>query len=382
MSQQQPPDAVFLVHGTFAHRGEDVYEPDPHDPGRGPAWWQRNGEFVAGLNELLEGRAECWPDDVCKAMPWARMSMGSRLEGWTIAGMKPMGWLRPRYRIGGRRLFAWSGLNSESERRGAGRRLFQGLRALERENASRIAAGEEPRYYHLIGHSHGGSVIWNALRIAAGRKEPLPHLRSWTTLGTPFPTFRPVRFQWLIGLLGLATIAGAGWLELRGEFARVPRPVEWAEVALTLRAFLHPRSAADGAIEPMVVALREENPAVRQAAARALGSLGTPSACRAAGSLVKALSVPEIRKDVVIALGRIKDLPQEARDSLSEALERGDDDIRADVAAVLATIGTPSDDAGPLLIDLVIFGDRHARQQAVTALEAIGFVNRPVPLDH
>ena len=239
------PDAVFLIHGTFAHRDEDVIITDPRDPGRIPAWWQKDSEFVAELNGLLQGHAECWPDDVCAAMPWARRSLGNRLEGWTIGGRKPLEWLRPKRRIVGRRLFAWSGLNSESERRIAGRRLFVGLMELERTNRARIASGGEPRNYHLIGHSHGGSVIWNALRIAAGRGDELPSLRSWTTLGTPFPTYGSIRLRGLIGLLGLLAISALGWLMLRGEFAQVTRPTTLGETWLTFRALLDPRSPAN-----------------------------------------------------------------------------------------------------------------------------------------
>ena len=53
------------------------------------------------------------------------------------------------------------------------------------------------RPYHLIAHSHGGTVLWHALQdaVAAGRE--LKHLRTWTTLGTPFPTFRPTIGVWL-----------------------------------------------------------------------------------------------------------------------------------------------------------------------------------------
>ena len=42
------------------------------------------------------------------------------------------------------------------------------------------------RRYHLVGHSHGGSVIWHALRAASLKRVNLERLRSWTTVGTPF----------------------------------------------------------------------------------------------------------------------------------------------------------------------------------------------------
>jgi hypothetical protein len=38
----------------------------------------------------------------------------------------------------------------------------------------------------VAGHSHGGSVIWHALRQATVRGQVLSGLRSWSTVGTPF----------------------------------------------------------------------------------------------------------------------------------------------------------------------------------------------------
>ena len=42
------------------------------------------------------------------------------------------------------------------------------------------------RPYCLVGHSHGGSVIADALMRAAIERQPLQHLRRWITVGTPF----------------------------------------------------------------------------------------------------------------------------------------------------------------------------------------------------
>ena len=50
--------------------------------------------------------------------------------------------------------FHWSGANSELARRNAGQALFECL--------------FEPSF-HLVGHSHGGSVIWHALTRSAAR---------------------------------------------------------------------------------------------------------------------------------------------------------------------------------------------------------------------
>jgi HEAT repeat protein len=233
------PDLVLLIHGTFAHRDED----------RGPsadacAWWQKNSGYVAEMNRLFAGRAECWPDDVCRTMPWAKASFWRRIGCWTVAGRKPFGRIRPKRQFSNRLLFAWSGLNSDLERRKAGRRLLRGLRALEDDNRRRGEAGEPPRSYHLIGHSHGGTVIWAALRLAAARGEDLPHLRSWTTLGTPFPTYQPIRHRGLVGLMGLATIAVAGWWALYGTVAQIPHPFDIHRFGLTVRTLFDPRSPA------------------------------------------------------------------------------------------------------------------------------------------
>lgn len=76
--------------------------------------------------------------------------------------------------------FKWSGNNSERDRRKAGKELFSHILELE----------VETRDYHLVGHSHGGSVIWHALQYAARKSEKLDQLRSVNTIGTPFMEYR------------------------------------------------------------------------------------------------------------------------------------------------------------------------------------------------
>jgi hypothetical protein len=124
-------EKVVLVHGTFAN----------DDRPRARRWWQENSYFWKWLNVRFEGKASC------------------------------------------QEMFEWSGKNWERDRRRAGKRLLK--RVLEHESAGQS--------YHLIGHSHGGSVIWNALRLAARRGKPLNGLKSWTTVGTPFFVYRPKR---------------------------------------------------------------------------------------------------------------------------------------------------------------------------------------------
>lgn len=77
--------------------------------------------------------------------------------------------------------FVWSGANSEIERRRAGLKLLLALKFLEAKN--------EP--YILIGHSHGGSVIANALVYSAQQSIELPCLKKWITVGTPFFNLTP-----------------------------------------------------------------------------------------------------------------------------------------------------------------------------------------------
>jgi pimeloyl-ACP methyl ester carboxylesterase len=100
-------EPVLLIHGTFANR-------------RSNEWWQPKSDFCRQLDALLhkEGAAaQCW------------------------ANIAPP--------------FAWTGKNSELARREAGRALAAQLAALEEDNSI--------KRYHLIGHSHGGNVILNAL---------------------------------------------------------------------------------------------------------------------------------------------------------------------------------------------------------------------------
>lgn len=147
-----------FVHGTFADESD-------HD---GNAWWQTKGVLAQELDN----------------------------NGWFVIP------------------FNWSGKNSETARRSAGKRLWVLFSQLEDIGIP----------YSVVGHSHGGMLIWNALSFAKlwnsserlasplvtlgtgpetflplkGLKEykipdrgdekagRLPLLKSWATIGTPF----------------------------------------------------------------------------------------------------------------------------------------------------------------------------------------------------
>ncbi len=130
-----PPDHVILVHGTGA--GDDAI--------RGAKWWQLGSEFETSL----------------------RRRLGAHTGSVQAVVMEP---------------FQWDGDNSERARMAAAAKLLARLRTLESVSAS----------YHLVGHSHGGSIIWQALTQSARSPRPLAGLRSWTTVGTPFLNFRAV----------------------------------------------------------------------------------------------------------------------------------------------------------------------------------------------
>ncbi len=90
-------------------------------------------------------------------------------------------------------VFHWSGENSERARIKAGRKLLARLDALE-------AKGQG---YHLVGHSHGGSVIWHTLQLATSQKKSLDHLRSWATVGTPYLQHRTRGFLTAVNVFNL-----------------------------------------------------------------------------------------------------------------------------------------------------------------------------------
>jgi hypothetical protein len=143
-SKTSPRDVLILVHGTGVSR-KSV---------NGDRWWQNGSTVSAELKSRL-------PDHV----------------------------LSPE----SHEVFLWSGENSERARIMASRKLLARLEALE----------EREQGYHLVGHSHGGSVIWHALQLATSQRKSLDHLRSWATVGTPFLQYRTRSFLNAVNVINL-----------------------------------------------------------------------------------------------------------------------------------------------------------------------------------
>ena len=139
---------IITVHGTFA-------APTAADPNGGPMpelqWWEAGSTFETDMRQLIEAR-----DGELNFVP-----------------------------------LPWAGDNSEVERRDAGDRLTTIMRDLETKS--------EP--YCLIGHSHGGSILSDALLANAARRRPLANLKRWITVGTPFLKLR--KELWLLTRLSL-----------------------------------------------------------------------------------------------------------------------------------------------------------------------------------
>ena len=136
------PQLIISVHGTGAADEAD----------RGGRWWQNGSPFQLAVASQTASCAEA---------------------------AKPL---------------HWSGANSELDRRATAILLLKQMHELD-------LIGKE---YHLVGHSHGGSVIWHALVASARSGERLKGLRSWTTVGTPFLKFRPElpsRWRWITFVL-------------------------------------------------------------------------------------------------------------------------------------------------------------------------------------
>src|ERR1051325_3318195 len=112
---QEPIDAIYLIHGTFARPGDD----------EGTSFCQRGSEFWRHLNASLAGKAQCEP----------------------VEGTLPR----------------WSGDNSARSWDQGGKEFADQLMKWNEECRA------NNRYFHIISHSHGGNIVWFALDSLIGR---------------------------------------------------------------------------------------------------------------------------------------------------------------------------------------------------------------------
>ena len=135
------------------------------------------------------------------------------------------GWLQqalPEHDVEGEAcIFHWTGENLEADRNTAANDLLKLIKEFE----------DTKTPYHLIGHSHGGSVISELLKQSMrAPRHQLASLRSWTTVGSPFlqhyssvpPPIRRIA-QWALNpLLWFSLLVNVFYLVplVRAAFAR------------------------------------------------------------------------------------------------------------------------------------------------------------------
>lgn len=182
----RPAEAVVIaVHGTGASNVNDS----------GDLWWQNGSGFETDLLKAI-------PHNVTFEPP-----------------------------------FHWSGANRESSRLRAGHELYTRLKQLDEAYESRgrdLSESNRQRLgYHLIGHSHGGVVIWHALRISVRRENELKYLRSWATMGTPYLHFTVVRFPWFVLISLVLSFLATGIVTDASGALR-----EWSQVAIATSSWV------------------------------------------------------------------------------------------------------------------------------------------------
>jgi hypothetical protein len=188
-------EVVLFIHGTGSQSASSEF---PADRPAEQRWYQRGSSFWREFDALLRnpaGRAQLPGPDFWRE--FAEPVRGRKYDH-----------------------FWWSGANSEQDRREAGARLHKAI--------SRMA--ERGVGVHLIGHSHGGSVIRHALLM--GRLE---NVLSVSSLGTPFINHGPPPWGWwwLAAALVVLLIAIAPTVEIvhsMHDFTVLPaEPYHWNE---------------------------------------------------------------------------------------------------------------------------------------------------------
>ena len=180
MATPETEHTVILVHGTFAA--------DDREEGT-RRWWQRGSSFVQSLKRQIKSETDpkltCAPPGEAQfySPPWWK-----RLWRKYTAKHRPTARSLPA--LDG--VFHWSGENRESARRQAAALLLDHLNYFNSQGP-----------FHVIAHSHGGAVLWEALSLAAASANPstpteptseqspsaptpLRNLQSCTTVATPF----------------------------------------------------------------------------------------------------------------------------------------------------------------------------------------------------
>jgi len=192
---------VILVHGTGADLADD----------HGTAWWQIGGKLQTRLQDRGGPSWNVQP------------ALFQRLT------LHPSG----EYFLAEDRIFHWSGKNSERTRRAAARELAVELAKLEQNG----------KPYALVGHSHGGSVVWHAMLELYICGRTLSQLRAVVTLGTPFLRFGP---SWALIrqlVLFLAAFVGAlmlskYWPEFWNQWSDLLQSGEYASLLLAFLSAL------------------------------------------------------------------------------------------------------------------------------------------------
>tara|TARA_R110002096_G_scaffold26518_7_gene81765 strand:+ start:3375 stop:8057 length:4683 start_codon:yes stop_codon:yes gene_type:complete len=212
-AQQEPiPNSkkpiVLLIHGTFSNLDDNngqeqgVRAPETNDEGND--WWQVKSPVWSDLKQRLEPEGYVMGGD--------EKAFANEPDA-----LDENGQIKPHLRT-----FKWSSENTERERYKAGIDLLDRLIELEKEG----------REYHLIGHSHGGSAIWHALQQSVLRRWKsaknadqlkLKHLKSWSTVGTPFLHFEGAKIgSWygksatiLALIVSLLVSVLIGWWQLQ-----------------------------------------------------------------------------------------------------------------------------------------------------------------------